>query len=108
MGDIPLHYKLDDDGEPVACDSLQWAYWLDSDDKRRFVAVDDVDGYRISTIFTGCHTDLGDEPVVWATVVFSEENKALLRERCAGKRADALAMHVQITESVRSSLGMTI
>jgi hypothetical protein len=80
-------------------DLLKWAVWM-SDVERRQIAVDEIDGYRISTVFMGIDHDFlhqGD-PLLFETMVFPPTNRGWeesYMERYASW-ADAAAGHRKI------------
>lgn len=62
-------YTLDDQGEPVACESmLEWSAWFATADRQ--VALDTVGDMRISTVFMGMdHAFNGGPPMLWETLI---------------------------------------
>lgn len=98
----PQYYILDG-REPVVChDRMKWAEFMENIDLRR-VAIDEVAGREISTVFLGLDHSFGAEglPVLFETIVFKpgtsadeemyryctwEEAEAGHREVCAALR----------------------
>ena len=65
-------YILDDAGNPVATDDVAaWGQMME-DISKRVVAVDVIDGSRVSTVFLGMDYSFGRHkaPVLWETMVF--------------------------------------
>lgn len=88
------YYILDDKGQPVPADLVVWARWFEDaigKDSRR-VAVDDVNGARISTVFLGLdHSFGGGPPLLFETMIFGGEHDQW-QDRCS-TRDEALQMH---------------
>lgn len=96
-------YILDNSGNPVPePDIVKWADWFKS--KERQVAVDQVGGSTVSTVFLGLdHNFRGTgPPVVWETMVFSGPMSGD-QDRCSGSREQAEAMHTRMVERVKSA-----
>jgi hypothetical protein len=74
--DRPLHYILDDAGEPTPCDPLTWAEWFVQHPDARRIAQDydendPTKSIYISTTFLGLDHQYGDgPPILWETMVF--------------------------------------
>jgi hypothetical protein len=66
-------YVLDDDGNPLEIDDvLIWGRWFETHD--RHVALDVVEGCKVSTVFLGLDHSFGSgPPVLWETMIFSGE-----------------------------------
>lgn len=78
--DRPIHYILDDDGEPVPADMstdaglLEWAEWF-SGTKRILARTETPEGVTVSTVFLGLdHSYMGGPPVLWETKIFGGEH----------------------------------
>ena len=70
-----MHYIWDKETDEVKpADLLKWAIWFENNDRR--VAVDDINGVRISTVFLGTdHSWLEDEPpLLFETMIFGGEH----------------------------------
>lgn len=70
-----MYWVLNDEGEPVAVESVQeWSTWFSTGD-RRHVAEDTVGDVRVSTVFLGLdHNFTGNgKPVLWESMVFGGE-----------------------------------
>lgn len=103
----PQYYVLKD-RQPVVCeDRMEWAEWMEDGDRRR-VALDEVAGRDVSTVFLGLDHSFGVEgpPVLFETMVFKagtstdeamyryhtwDEAEAGHRKVCAGLRAKQAA-----------------
>lgn len=60
------------DGKPVRTTAAEWAQsYKDSAEDRR-VALDEIDGIKVSTVFLGIDHSfgLGGPPVLWETMIF--------------------------------------
>jgi hypothetical protein len=71
--DVDTHfgfYILDDNGEPVPCESVRkWGDFMQT--ATRTVARETVAGFDISTVFLGIdHAFHGGPPVLWETMIF--------------------------------------
>lgn len=96
-------YILDESGQPVPeFDTLKWARWFE--ENARQVAITDVDGVRISTVFLGIDHNFGDRgaPVLWETMIFGgpcdghqERYSSLAAAQSGHGRAVVLAMTAQ-------------
>jgi len=117
MGDInraaaprPLHYILDDHGQPVACGDdnasvLRWAQWFCRNLEQRVVLRTVIEPYRVSTVFLGLdHRFVGDgPPVLWETMIFTSREASPsfgdYQERYAS-RESAVAGHTRAVDAV--------
>lgn len=94
-------YILDNDGEPVLeTDMMRWAVWFET--AERCVKNEVIGNSTISTVFLGVDHNFCNSggPVLWETMVFGEfldEDQ----DRCAGNRAQAMAMHNRMVERVK-------
>src|SRR5450631_925844 len=64
-----------DGHKPVPCTMLEWAEYIDSDD--RIMAVEEHDGIRVSTVFLGLnhnHSSKGP-PWLFETMIFGGKHK---------------------------------
>jgi hypothetical protein len=56
-------------------DTLAWARWFETDEKRR-VASTSINGWKVSTVFLGIDQSLFSErPMIFETMIFSETEK---------------------------------
>jgi hypothetical protein len=99
-----MKYILDDNGEPVRCDSLlAWAKWYEEADRR--VAYDKVGDYVVSTIFLA--VDYGwlpsNKPILWESMAF-KSGEGLWCDRCGGSREQAEAMHGDMIKHIREQI----
>jgi hypothetical protein len=103
-------YILNAAGDPAPCeDLLEWARWYEERDNRR-VALDEVNGVRVSTVFLGLDHGWGrGAPVLWETMSFPREDTppddprwkwSDYQERYTSA-ADARAGHARVVEAVR-------
>ena len=95
-------YVLDEKGNPVPePDVLKWAKSFQSVDRR--VAVETVnDKYRVSTVFLGLDYSFGgDEPVLYETMVFSNDGSLddYTRRYCTKEQAEQ--GHKEVVEEVK-------
>jgi hypothetical protein len=111
-------YILDDKGEPVAVETetefctelddglIRWGRFFEQRDLRR-VALEEVNGIRISTVFLGIdHGWGGGPPVLWETMCFADgptdgHHMDQETDRCSGSREQALAMHQRMVDKVK-------
>lgn len=57
---------------PVPVDVTTWAKWFETAD--RHVAIEETDGYYVSTVFLGLNHQFGDgPPLLFETMVFGRE-----------------------------------
>lgn len=69
------------DRKPVPADLMTWAKWFGTADRR--VAMTEVAGYRVSTVFLGIDHQFGDgPPLIFETMVF-EGREDVWSERCS-------------------------
>lgn len=98
------YFILDARGEPVDCDLLTWARWMET--AERHVADDHVGTFRVSTVFLGFdHRILGEgPPLLWETMIFGPRHHQLdSRQRRYSSRAAALEGHAQALTLVRQA-----
>ncbi len=96
----PRHYILDATGEPVPCDLMTWATWLETSDDARRVAFDTIDGVDVSTVFLGLDHRFGSgPPVLFETLVFGGLHDGAGDRYCT--RAEALAGHARFVQQVK-------
>jgi len=90
-----LHYKLDTDGQPVACDLLEWATWFEGAGASRIVAQDMVGDVQVSTVFLALDHDWSGAgpPVLWETMIFGGRHSDY--QRRYSSREAAVAGHVE-------------
>ena len=93
------YYILDENGNPVIADIMEWAQWFDKHKYR--IYNDTVGDSEISTIFLGMYHSLG-EPKLWETMVFGGKFDQM-RVRCSGSLEQAEAMHTRMVEMVKRS-----
>jgi hypothetical protein len=99
------HYILDEQGDPVPCDFLTWAEWLEQHEDRH-VRFDRLGRTVVSTAFIGL--DLSSPPnrhypVLWETMVFGgifDGQQARFQSR-----VHALAAHELIVAWLRPFVG---
>lgn len=104
------NFILDDNNNPVICESLdEWAAWF-SFSERRHVAFDIIDGTSISTVFLSVDHNFGaesDGPILYETMTFNAQyysgeavplsnHKLVDTERRYRTRKEALAGHAEI------------
>ena len=64
------------DRQPIPCDDLRvWGEWFENTDNRR-VALDDVNGAEVSTVFLGIDHNFSSHgpPLLFETMVFFDGN----------------------------------
>src|SRR5215831_8628601 len=97
------HYILDENGEPVPEYDLHvWSKWFEEHDRR--VALDMVNGYRVSTVFLSIDHNFGVEgkPILWETMIFGgSDGDECYCERYSSLH-DAQEGHKRIVEKLQS------
>lgn len=81
---------------------VDWVRMFANDDMN--LAVDNVEGTMISTVFTGLDMAVEDEPVLWETMVFSDDERIAGEMRRWSTEEQALSGHKQMTQWVRDTL----
>jgi hypothetical protein len=99
-------FILDDDGNPVEeTDLIKWATWYETSAERRRVALDTINGKRISTIFLAMDFDFmfyrKGKPILWETMIFDAKERSIYSKRYTSL-ADAKAGHAEAVKLVRS------
>lgn len=97
----PLFYILDERGEPVVEPSTaKWGAWMET--ANRQVAVDDLEGASVSTVFLGLDQNFQwtGPPTLFETRVFGGPHDGD-QDRHA-TRAEALAAHQQLVAQLRA------
>lgn len=75
-------YILNEDGTVRKVSLLEWAAQLENDDVRR-IGSDHIGPYFISTVFLGLdHNYGGGEPLLFETMIFSDDNEPGASEYC--------------------------
>lgn len=98
-------YVLDDNGNPVPePDLMAWGTWMQTGD--RTIKKTKIGDIKVSTVFLGLdHNYLGQgPPLLYETMCFRADGQVVERDDCFARystRAEALAGHEQIVESVR-------
>lgn len=70
------HYILDDERHPVECGLMQWAMWMEREQRPKgIVGSTETELYRVSTVFLGLdHSfDRDGPPILFETMVFQRE-----------------------------------
>lgn len=92
-------YTLDSSGNPVLeLDMQKWARWFEAADLH--VADTYLKECRVSTVFLG-HGPDSPNPCLWETAVLGGLLDQV-KDRCAGNRDQAQAMHDAMVERVRN------
>jgi hypothetical protein len=96
-------YILDENDNPIPePDLMKWAKSFQKGS--RLVAKDEIGDVLISTVFLGLDHNFGQSgpPILWETIVFGGAHDQDC-DRCAGTRADAMAMHGRMLAKVAGS-----
>jgi hypothetical protein len=101
-----IHPYYDRDGKPITF--RQWSAIMepmfDGQDVRR-VALDEVDGYRISTVWLGIDHSLGGPvPIIFETMIFDDTGEGREFDQWQDRyatEAQAIAGHDQVVAMVR-------
>ena len=80
------YYKLDGKNIIVCEDVVEWAKWYEKAD--RHVADDTIGDQRISTVFRGLNHGLGENPVLFETMVFGGNNNGFKCRYCFWETAE--------------------
>lgn len=76
MSDLDLYYILDENGNPKGVkDVLEWAKWLEVKGNRNIARDNNINGYDVSTIFTGIDTFGTGRPTLYETMIFNNNNE---------------------------------
>lgn len=68
-----INYILDNNKQPVECNDIQWALWLETADRR--VAKTRKGDVGVSTVFLGIDHSWGDgPPLLFETMIFGGEH----------------------------------
>jgi hypothetical protein len=93
-------YTLNDRGFPVKSTMEDCAKWMKENEKQKAVAKTTIGGADISTVFLGLdHSWDGGKPLLWETMVFSNEINDQYQERYTSIR-NAIIGHSKIVEAV--------
>lgn len=98
-------YILDENKNPVEATTLEWAEWSEDFAKNRRVDLDELNGYRVSTVFLGLDHSVnssglfGDKglSVLWETMIFKDGYSELYCDRYTSYE-DALKGHARAVE----------
>ena len=103
------HYVLDDEGNvQVEPDLFTWAIWLQNNRERTFIAEDEVNGFRVSTIFLGLDFDIAETsrtPLVFETMVFRGSDivlKSLYDSMALAKASHEIAVELARRDMIGS------
>lgn len=98
------HGQLARNAQPLpAFDAADWAQWLERNREGRRVALTEIRGVRISTVFLGLdHSWDQGPPVLWETMIF-EGPLSEYQERYRSLD-DALQGHIRAVGRVRATL----
>lgn len=96
MTDRPRYYKLDGNGNHIACDAVEWARWFKDEDARVIARNHVWDDVLVSTIFLGIDHRFGvGDAVLYETMIFDQSggrSHELYQERYS-TRQEALEGH---------------
>lgn len=99
------HYIYDGHGSPILADLLTWCVFFEND-SNRCVAETFVGEGRVSTVFMGLDIGLGEgPPILWETLVMGGPCNNQ-KERCAGGKEQAEAMHAAMVERVEAVMAL--
>ena len=103
MGD---HYILDADQNPVPCDLMTWARWLEGSSRVLEKTHSEDGSIEVSTVFLGLdHGFGGGPPVLWETMIFGGEHDQY-QERYTSK-SDALKGHQKAVDLMGGGIDET-
>jgi hypothetical protein len=96
-------YILDEHGNPQPChDLMKWATWFETAADAKRVALDEIGGVRVSTVFLGVDHNWGEgPPLIYETMIFGGPHDDY-QERYS-TREEALAGHANAVALVRSA-----
>jgi len=106
------YYTLDADGKPQPCDDvLEWARWLESDERilrQTRMRLPDQRVMLASTVFLGIdHAFMGGPPVLWETMVFdAPDGEERGRRHCSAEAA--LEYHKQVERELMMTFAATL
>lgn len=100
-----ITYRLDEHGEPKACNLEEFICDGPFEDEKRIVAQETVGSYFVSTVFLTVNHQHSVEgiPILWETMVFGKGPLEGECTRCGGSREQALAMHAQMLARVKEN-----
>ena len=94
------YYRLENDGQPVhEPDFNEWSKWMETANQQVSMTLIDG-GVAVSTIFLG-YSFHNTCPILWETAVLGGRLDQV-RDRCAGSREQAMAMHEKMVKRVNS------
>lgn len=98
-----MKYILDGHTPVLCSDVIAWAMWFETADRR--VALDDVRGIRVSTVFLGIDHNYGysDRPVLFETMCSTEIDWLDMQLRYATWE-EAETGHKLVIEQLKSAL----
>ncbi len=103
-------YILDGEQRPVKVEGpdavLEWGRWFEVADEERRVALDEVGGACISTVFLGLDHNWSDDgpPILYETMIFAHGTD-LDQETCRyATRSEALSGHEAACQRVREAI----
>lgn len=102
-GNVRGYFILDPNGIPIPCfDLMEWARWFETAERR--VAVDERDGYKVSTVFLGLdHSFGGADPILYETMIFAPYDGGGDMWRYS-TRYDAKANHEAVVQALWAEL----
>ena len=97
-------YILGANQQPVLCEDIRvWGEWFERDPAVRRVALTELDGVEVSTVFLGINHNWGEGvPILWETMIFGgAEDQSQWRYT---SHAEALAGHAAAVALAQQSL----
>jgi hypothetical protein len=103
-----MYWILDDNSTPVKTESVfEWAQWFETADRR--VALTELDGAEVSTVFLGLDHNYGmGPPLLYETMVFETEGSNFTLANSGpwrtSTREEALRVHQEVATSIEQEL----
>lgn len=100
-----MWYILDKDNKPVQCSTKEYCEWEEKNPNKKVVKQETINKTRISTVFLGLdHRFNGKVPVLWETMIFSDDVDYDQYQNRYTTYEDALKGHEEILNYVKNGI----
>lgn len=98
-----MFYILDEDNQPIKVENASdWANGFEEERKR--VALDEINGVSISTVFLGLdHSHGAEKPILWETMCFSHNLDYDQYQERYSSYEEAVEGHKKCVEAVKAN-----